>query len=626
MESFFIKNLDIVFFICGLSFFISGIAILLQLKIKSKFMLADILWLLAVFCLIHGVAQFLRMWVSLKGPGEILDLCRMCIEMISYLFFFGFGGYLFSIAIVTSIPTYKKLNRMFFYWLVLVVIIIAARGIVCPKDWLTGLVIARYFLAFPGGVLIGSGFVMYYHFNRKTLNTIKMKKYFLGAAVSFFVYGILAGIIVPKGSLFLSSWLNTDLFISLFKFPVQVLRVVCALVSTWAVCGILRIFNWEENERLQAKIIEYGKLEMISGELRSIVSIAEELIVCPNLDALFKMAVEFCREKLGIERCAIFLIEDEYMVGTYGTDSNGRTVDEHMQRILKDEIWNNRCKMVRKEEQSWFMVKEPYLEWNGKNTNQIGEGWVVVTPIQAAKSVIGILVNDTAISKAQLNRINQDMLAVFSSLLGDIVERKRAEDLIKSHASVIEIVNKQLHNEIAHRKRLEEELRVLSITDPLTNLYNRRGFLVLGQQQIKLAQRNKQDVIIIFADLDKLKLINDHFGHLQGDLALIEVANIFRASFRESDIIARIGGDEFIVLAIQAKKEFANNLITKFQKELYEHNVKATSRYSLSLSIGIAICDAEHPCNIEELLARADRMMYKQKQTNKNINLKNEDE
>ncbi len=239
--------------------------------------------------------------------------------------------------------------------------------------------------------------------------------------------------------------------------------------------------------------------------------------------------------------------------------------------------------------------------------------------------MIGIFVNDTAISKAQLNPINQDMLAVFSSLLGDIVERKRAEELIESHASVTEIVNKQLHNEIAHRKRLEEELRVLSITDPLTNLYNRRGFLVLGEQQIKLAQRNKQDVVIIFADLDQLKWINDHLGHLQGDLALIEVAKIFRASFRESDIIARIGGDEFIVLAIQAKKEFANSLITKFQKELKKHNVEARG-YSLSLSIGIAICDAEHPCDIDELLARADGMMYKQKQINKDFNLRNKNE
>jgi len=617
MASFFTKNLVVVYFLYGLAFFIMGIAILSQPKNKSQFRLANFLWLLALFGFTHGLNEFLDMWAIMKANGQFFVLYRLWILAISYFFLFEFGRRLLYMSISTCPPYYKKLSKLFPFWLSFFMsAIVVVRLILYPDDWDAGVTMARYFLGFPGGILTGSSFILYYSCNRKILDDIKARKYFLGAAASFFVYGVIGGLIVPKGNLFLSNWLNTDSFLLLFKFPVQVLRAVCALVSTWAVCGILRIFNWEENERLQAKIIEYGKLERISDGLRGIVNIAEELIVCPDLDALFKMSVEFCREKLGIERCAIFLAEDEYMVGTYGTDRNGRTVDEHAQRFLKDEAWSNRCKMIKKGEQSWFVVEEPYLEWNGTNTVQIGKGWIVVTPIQTAKSVIGVFVNDTAISQAQLNLINQDMLAVFSSLLGDIVELKRADELIESHVSVIEIVNKQLHNEIAHRKRLEEELRALSITDSVTGLYNHRGFLELGQQQMKLAKRNKQDVVMLFVDLDKLKWINDTFGHQEGDLALADVASVFRATFRESDITARIGGDEFIVLlATHAGKDSISHLIAKLLNKLNEHNLKATRGYPLSLSIGGAFSDANHPCTIDELLSKADKLMYKQKQT-----------
>ena len=616
MKTFFINNLDMVFFIYGLAFFIMGLVILLQPKKESLFKLANILWLLAVFCLIHGVNEFLDMWVIIKGRGLIVDQWRIWFLAVSYFFLFEFGRRLFRMVTSTAGPYYRKLSRFFPFELSLFMgTIVTVWIILYRNDWPAACTIARYFLGLPGGILTGSGFILYYSFNRKILDGIRMKRYFFGAALSFFVYGFLGGLIVPKGDLFFSNWLNTDSFFLLLRVPVQVFRAVCALVATWSICGILRIFNWEARERMQIESIERAKTEAISDGLRGIVSIVDKLIVCPDLDTVFKMSVEFCREKLGIERCAIFLRENGYMSGTYGTDRNGRTVDEHAQRFPRDEAWDNRCKMVKEGQRKWFVVDEPYLEWDGRKTVKIGEGWIAVTPIQSAEEVVGVFVNDTAISKAELHLINQDMLAVFSSLLGDITERKRVEELIKSHATAIEIVNKELHSEIANRMRLEAELRTLSLTDSLTGLYNHRGFLALGQQQMKSAKRNKQDVVMVFADLDNLKWINDTFGHQEGDFALEEAADIFKGSFRESDIMARIGGDEFVVLALQAEKEFANNLIAKLQKKLSDHNAKVNRRYPLSLSIGVAVCDAESPGTIDELLSKADRLMYEQKQS-----------
>jgi len=97
--------------------------------------------------------------------------------------------------------------------------------------------------------------------------------------------------------------------------------------------------------------------------------------------------------------------------------------------------------------------------------------------------------------------------------------------------------------DISDRKKAEEELLALSITDPLTGLYNRRGFLTFAQQQLKMAERTMKGLTILFADLDGMKWINDNLGHLEGDKALIETAQVLREIFRESDIIGRIGGD-----------------------------------------------------------------------------------
>src|SRR3989338_8947318 len=102
--------------------------------------------------------------------------------------------------------------------------------------------------------------------------------------------------------------------------------------------------------------------------------------------------------------------------------------------------------------------------------------------------------------------------------------------------------------DITDRKHTEEMLRELSITDELTNLYNRRGFLTLAADRLKLTRRSKTGLWMFFADVDGLKHINDTFGHQEGDRALTDVAQILKKIFRESDIIARLSGDEFIIL------------------------------------------------------------------------------
>lgn len=170
--------------------------------------------------------------------------------------------------------------------------------------------------------------------------------------------------------------------------------------------------------------------------------------------------------------------------------------------------------------------------------------------------------------------------------------------------------------DISRLKTMEERLHALSITDELTGLFNRRGFFALADQHLKLANRRKAKVFILYVDLDGLKKINDTRGHKAGDLALVEMADFLKKSFRDSDAIARIGGDEFVVFPVETSSDNIGTIIARFQEGLRTCNEKKGRGNVLSASVGVACYDSEHPCSLDELLIQADTNMYERKALN----------
>jgi diguanylate cyclase (GGDEF)-like protein len=168
---------------------------------------------------------------------------------------------------------------------------------------------------------------------------------------------------------------------------------------------------------------------------------------------------------------------------------------------------------------------------------------------------------------------------------------------------------------INSHKRMVAEIHSLSITDHLTGLYNRRGFMTFAEQMMKLADRAKSGslLMLLFADLDKMKSINDDLGHLKGDTALIEVASILKKVFRESDVIARIGGDEFAVLGMIDQISSIPVFKNRLQEQIDINNAIKNRDYTISLSVGIACRDHENRFSIDELMSRADKLMYEYK-------------
>jgi two-component system cell cycle response regulator len=171
----------------------------------------------------------------------------------------------------------------------------------------------------------------------------------------------------------------------------------------------------------------------------------------------------------------------------------------------------------------------------------------------------------------------------------------------------------------AERHALHKELEELSLRDPLTGLYNRRGFLLLAEQSLRLARRNGRESVLLLADVDRLKTINDTHGHLAGDRALCAVARAFMTAMRESDIIARLAGDEFVALAVEAHPPGIPSLIRRFRDCLTEENQSPDVVTGLSVSIGIAPFDPTTSPTLEELMDSADKDMYQEKRAGQHI-------
>jgi diguanylate cyclase (GGDEF)-like protein len=134
---------------------------------------------------------------------------------------------------------------------------------------------------------------------------------------------------------------------------------------------------------------------------------------------------------------------------------------------------------------------------------------------------------------------------------------------------------------------------------------------------MKHARRHNERMVLFFADLDDLKVINDTFGHVSGDRALADTAQIFRETFRDSDIIARMGGDEFAVILGNAPDSGIATVRDRLDKHLAEYNARRDGTFRLSVSVGLSIFDPARPVTVDELIREADARMYEQKQAEK---------
>jgi diguanylate cyclase (GGDEF)-like protein len=161
----------------------------------------------------------------------------------------------------------------------------------------------------------------------------------------------------------------------------------------------------------------------------------------------------------------------------------------------------------------------------------------------------------------------------------------------------------------------ESELNAIQLAtiDDLTKISNRRGFVALAQNSLSLCVRQGAPVSLVFFDLDKFKPINDNFGHAEGDRVLVTFAGLMRKTFRESDVFARIGGDEFVVLLTNTRKAEAAEIVARFRGLVDMFNAEMDRGYDIAFSDGIVSVQPDDDSSIDDLLREADVLMYEKK-------------
>ncbi|OBB56778.1 diguanylate cyclase [Mycobacterium sp. 852013-51886_SCH5428379] len=180
------------------------------------------------------------------------------------------------------------------------------------------------------------------------------------------------------------------------------------------------------------------------------------------------------------------------------------------------------------------------------------------------------------------------------------------------NVTVYREMEQRVRDRTAELERANEEIRHLSVTDELSGLNNRRGFYLLAEPALQAARRAGRDCTLAFIDVDGLKRVNDEQGHDVGDEVIADVARVLRTALHDSDIVARMGGDEFCVL-LTASDLDADGLRDRLCAAFDDANAAGRRPYQLSVSVGLVHTSAEDRTTVDELLAHADELMYQDK-------------
>lgn len=298
MSGFLIRNLDIIYFFYSLAFLMLGIVLITQIRAagKSKYKLLDILWLLALFAIIHGANEFIEMFILVKGNILLLNIFALMFLSISFVFLFAFGYKLINIS-----------GRKIGLWfpITITVLFLGFPFIAANRSFTSWNISARYFFGFTGSILSAIGFYLY---NLKETKKIEqpVKKYLFIASISFALYGLAAGLIVPKAEFFPASIFNNNSFTTFLGFPPQLLRSLIAISIAWSIWHVVNIFNQEKakelreaHDELEIKVQQRTKaLSASEARYRTLAESAQDPIFIIDSNFKVKYANTFASKQL----------------------------------------------------------------------------------------------------------------------------------------------------------------------------------------------------------------------------------------------------------------------------------------------------------------------------------------
>ena len=339
-------------------------------------------------------------------------------------------------------------------------------------------------------------------------------------------------------------------------------------------------------------------LRNYSERLHTIIETQREATSCADLDAVMTLICKRARELTNSGGASILMLDGDALVYKAAT---GTTRGRIGARVLLEGSLSG---WVHRHPQS-IICNDAQTDPRASSLNaELGIGSVMLVTLRHGDDIVGQLQVDSqqpnAFADEDLSTLEL-LCVVLSSAL--------------SHAAELEAKREQ----VEALDELQTSLRRLATIDPLTRLTNRRGFLPIAEHQLRVAQRQRQQLALLFADLDGLKHVNDTLGHTVGDAMITEAAYVIRTTFRATDFAARVGGDEFCVLFAPDPNLAPEAALTRLTQAVEAANAEKGRMFRLSFSTGVAWFDPDAPRSLEELLAEADSRMYENKRMQRGV-------
>ncbi|MCW8333716.1 sensor domain-containing diguanylate cyclase [Vibrio paucivorans] len=343
-----------------------------------------------------------------------------------------------------------------------------------------------------------------------------------------------------------------------------------------------------------------------------------ELSRCMTTKEVCRSAVMFAINRLGIDRLAVFLTNPEctYMKGTWGTDIQGNIVDES---YYSSETHDRSIVTMARANPNEVVFEESVPIYH--DFNIVGFGWTAMTMLTSATGEpIAFIAADNLLKRTPLTSQLREVIRMFASNVTEVLLKTRAQEAIHE-------LNDNLEREVKSRtKQLQEaneKLELLAKMDPLTRLGNRRMLEHLLESQCMGGNQQQGTYGLILLDLDHFGLFNNHYGHLEGDIALMRVGNILKHhTSLEHEVFCRIGGEEFVLLVANKSEQEVSDLAECIRQcievERINHETSPVGQY-LTVSIGYTYMElSPDKFNFDLLYGYADKALYKAKDQGRN--------